>query len=370
MSIKNGFTKLSLLGLILIMSLSLGLTGCSNNDKEPVNVEEGTSKEKETEVQTEEVKNSAMEEAEQKLLEALTPLPDKDTGVKLAAIESTLANSFWITMQEGYEDAAKEYGVSIDVMATETETDINGQLDIMKVLLSKDYNAIAVSPLTEHNLIPGIVEANNKGTKVVAVGNGVNEKALEEAKGKIEAYITSDFKQQGKMGAEFIIDKTGGKGKVAVIEGIPGATQSEARKNGAIEAFEAAGMEVLPVQTANFDRQQAYDLTAALIDAYPDIVGIACGNDVMALGAVEALKAKNMKDKVVVAGVDFIEEAKDSIENGELDATVAMSPYLFGKAGVITALKAIQGHEFKESVVWTPIQLISKENVATMEGWK
>lgn len=179
MSIKNGFKKLSLLGLILIMSLSLGLTGCSNNDKEPVNVEEGTSKEKETEVQTEEVKNSAMEEAEQKLLEALTPLPDKDTGVKLAAIESTLANSFWITMQEGYEDAAKEYGVSIDVMATETETDINGQLDIMKVLLSKDYNAIAVSPLTEHNLIPGIVEANNKGTKVVVVGNGVNEKALE-----------------------------------------------------------------------------------------------------------------------------------------------------------------------------------------------
>ncbi len=362
MSRKSRSIVSILLIIGLVTFLSLGIVGCSNTDTQSDNVKETPKSEEKT--------NTAMEEAEQKLLKALEPLPDKDTGVKLAAIESTLANPFWITMQEGYEDAAKEYGVSIDVMATETETDIDGQLDIMKVLLSKDYDAIAVSPLTEHNLIPGIVEANNKGVKVVAVGNGVNEKALKEAGGKIEAYITSDFKQQGTMGAEYIIKKTGGKGKVAVIEGIPGATQSEARKNGAIEAFEAAGMEVLPVQTANFDRQQAYDLTAALIEAHPDVVGIACGNDVMALGAIEALKAKDMKDKVVVVGVDFIEEAKVSIENGELDATVAMSPYLFGKAGAITALKAIQGHEFNESVVWTPMQLVNKDNVASMEGWK
>jgi len=77
-----------------------------------------------------------------------------------------------------------------------------------------------------------------------------------------------------------------------------------------------------------------------------------------------------MKDDVLVVGVDFIEEAKASIENGELDATVAMSPYLLGKAGAITALKAIQGHEFKESVVWTPIQLVTETNVDSMEGWK
>lgn len=367
--IKNILKTSKLLTLTLVVFLTLGIVGCSNIDKQSVNEKEKSEKNK-VKVEEEKITNTAMENAEQKLLKALEPLPDKDTGVKLAAIESTLANSFWITMQQGYEDAAKEYGVSIDVVATKTETDINGQLDIMKVLISKDYSALAVSPLTEHNLIPGIVEANKKGIKIVAVGNGVNKKALEEAKGKFEAYITSDFKEQGKMGAQYIIDKKGGKGKVAVIEGIPGATQSEARKNGAVETFKAAGMEVLPVQTANFDRQQAYDLTAALIDSHPDIVGIACGNDVMALGVVEALKTKNMKDKVIVTGVDFIEEAKSSIENGELDATVAMSPYLFGKAGTIMALKAVQGHKFNETVVWTPIQLVNKENVASMEGWK
>lgn len=356
-----------LLSLFMIALLAVGLVACTQGAEDP-GTEPETPEVSETE--KEPVTNSAFEEADRALEEALAPLPEKGTGAKLAAIESTLANSFWLTMKEGYEDAAKDWGVTIDVMATESETDTQGQLEIMNTLLAKDYDAIAVSPLTEQNLIPGIVAANQSGVPVVAVGNGVDTEALEAAGGSIAAFVTSDFKAQGTLGAEFIIEKTGGKGKVAVIEGIPGATQSDARRDGAVEAFEAAGMEVLPVQTANFDRQKAYDVMSALIDAHPDIVGVTCGNDIMALGAIQALKDKGMKDQVLVVGVDFIEEAKASIEAGELDATVAMSPYLFGKAGLLASLKAIEGHSFDDAVIWTPLFLVTAENVDSMEGWK
>ncbi|MGI6713338.1 MAG: substrate-binding domain-containing protein [Bacillota bacterium] len=354
-----------ILSLLMTALILITLVGCSQTPEKPT-----TEAETQDKTAEEPVANSAFKEANKALEEALAPLPDKDTGVKIAAIESTLANSFWETMKEGYEAAAKEWGVTIDVMATDTETDTQGQLEIMNALLAKDYDAIAVSPLTEQNLIPGIVAANRDNVPVVAVGNGVDADALKAAKGTIAAFVTSDFKAQGTLGAEYIIEKTGGKGKVAVIEGIPGATQSDARRDGALEAFKAAGMEVLPVQTANFDRQTAYDLMSALIDANPDIVGVTCGNDIMALGVVAALKDKGMKDKVMVVGVDFIEEAKASIEAGELDATVAMSPYLFGKAGLLASLKAIQGHTFDEAVIWTPLRLVTAENVASMEGWK
>lgn len=355
-----------ILSLLMIALMVIALVGCSTTSEEPDSNTENTEN-----TETEEpVANSAFDEANKALEEALAPLPDKNTDVKIAAIESTLANSFWQIMQEGYEDAAKDWGVTIDVMATDTETDTQGQLEIMNTLLAKDYAAIAVSPLTEQNLIPGIVAANKDKVPVVAVGNGVDADALKAANGAIAAFVTSDFKVQGTLGAEYIIEKIGGTGKVAVIEGIPGATQSDARRDGALEAFEAAGMEVLPVQTANFDRQTAYDLMNALIDANPDIVGVTCGNDIMALGVVEALKDKDMKDKVMVVGVDFIEEAKASIEAGELDGTVAMSPYLFGKAGLLASLKAIQGHTFNETVIWTPLSLVTADNVAAMEGWK
>lgn len=359
--------RMTSLLMVIIMLVCLG--GCTqqNQTESEESKKEVQNSEEKTEQQ---VTNTAFEEANKVLEEALAPLPEKNTNVKIAAIESTLANSFWQTMKTGYEDAAKEWGVSVDVMATDSETDTQGQLEIMNTLLAKDYKAIAVSPLTEQNLITGIVEANKNDVAIVAVGNGVNEQALKDANGHIAAFITSNFKAQGTLGAEYIIEKTEGKGKVAVIEGIPGATQSDARRDGAVEAFEAAGMEVLPVQTANFDRQTAYDLMSALIDANPEIVGVSCGNDIMALGVIEALKDKNMKEKVLVVGVDFIEEAKTSIEAGELDATVAMSPYLFGKAGLLSSLKAVQGHSFDEAIIWTPLSLVTPENITAMEGWR
>lgn len=169
--------------------------------------------------------------------EDLAPLPEKDTGKKLAAIESTLTNSFWVTMQEGYEDTAEEYGVSIDVQATDSDTDTTGQLDILNNMLVKDYEAIAVSPLTEDCLISGIVAANQNDVKIITTGNEVNEDSLKEAGGKIDAKITVDFYNQGVLGAQYIIDKTDGKGKVAVIAGNEGATQSDARRDGSKRNF-------------------------------------------------------------------------------------------------------------------------------------
>ncbi len=363
--------KIITIGIVMTLILIL-LTSCG---KEEVKKESNNETQKvENKInEKEEVKDSnnlAIKEAEEKLFSMLEPLPEKDTKARVGAIESTLANSFWLTMQEGYEDAAKEYGVDIEVKATDAEDDLIGQLEIMETMISKKFDAICISSLTEQNLIPGIVEANNSDIKIVTVGNSINEEALNKANGIVEAHITSDFKKQGEIGAEYIVKEIGGKGKVAVIEGIPGATQSEARKNGALEIFEKEGLDILEVQTGEFDRQKAYDITLALIEGNPDLKGISCGNDVMALGAVEALKSKGKLEDVVVVGVDFIEEAKESIEKGELSGSVAMSPYLFGKGGLIMSLKVIQGHEIDTDVIWTPIQLVTIENLNEMEGWK
>ena len=301
--------------------------------------------------------------------EDLAPLPEKDTGKKLAAIESTLSNSFWTVMQEGYEETAEEFGVTIDVQATDSDTDTAGQLDILNNMLVKDYEAIAVSPLTEDCLISGIVAANQEDVKIITTGNQVNEDALEEAGGKLDAKITVDFYNQGVMGAQYIIDKTGGEGKVAVIAGNEGGTQADARRDGAKDTFEDAGMDVVAVEQCDFDAQKAYDATTAIIEAKPDIVGIACANDDMALGVVRALEEKDMKDKVTVVGVDFTEEAKAAIEEGTYDATVAMSPYLMGREGVIIMLKALEGQDVSEVGDSTPMVLVDSTNVDQMSDW-
>ena len=300
---------------------------------------------------------------------ALAPLPEKDSGVTLGAIESTLSNSFWVTMQEGYEDAAAEYGVTVDVQATDSDTDTAGQLDILNNMLVKNYSAISVSPLTEECLLSGVLTANQNDVKIITTGNQVNEEELEKMGGFVDSKITIDFYAQGAMGAQYIIDAKG-EGKVAVIAGNEGATQAEARRDGAKDTFVEAGMDVVAVEHCDFDAQKAYDAATAIIEANPDIVGFACANDDMALGVVRALQEKEMKDQVMVVGVDFTAEAKEAIKEGIYDASVAMSPYLMGREAIIIMLKALEGHDVSEVGDSTPMALVDASNVALMEDWR
>lgn len=365
--------KRKLIGIVMCIALMAMMVSCSapkDNDAKNNSQEPTTNSENQATEQNEVSEDTEFGKAVAKVNKDLEPLPEKDSGKKLAAIESTLSNSFWVTMKEGYEDTAKEFGVTIDVQATDSDTDTSGQLNILNNMLVKDYEAIAVSPLTEDSLISGITAANKDGVKIITTGNEVNEEMLEKAGGKLDSKVTVDFHAQGAMGAEYIIDKVGGKGKVAVIAGNEGGTQADARRDGAKEAFEKAGMEIVDVKQCDFDAQKAYDATTSIIEANPDIVGITCGNDDMALGVIRALEEKDMKDKVLVVGVDFTEEAKDSIKKGVYDATVAMSPYLMGRQAVIIMLKALEGQDVSAVGDGSPMVLVDKQNVDQMDDWK
>ena len=121
--------------------------------------------------------------------------------------------------------------------------------------------------------------------------------------------------------------------------------------------------------SCDFDAQKAYDAASAIVEANPDLVGIACGNDDMALGVVRALEEKGLNDQVTVVGVDFTEEAKAAIEDGSYDASVAMSPYLMGKEAVIIMLKALEGQDVTDIGDSTPMAVVDASNVNQMSDW-
>ncbi len=273
---------------------------------------------------------------EQALMDQLMPLPDLHKGERIGALIITLANPFWVAMKEGYERAGAEMGVEVVVMAAPTEGDTKSQLETLDAMVAKGYAAIIASPIEPFNLVPGVVRANKRGIKVINLGPPINKEALKDARGWLDGRITVNFEEQGALAAEYIVQKLGpAGGKVAIIQGIPGAGQSEGRTAGAKGVFEnTKNVEIVSIQPGNWDRNTAYNLASNILQAHPDLKGIFCANDVMALGVVEALQAANKKNDVVVAGVDFIDEARESIQRGELDGTVAMSPFLlFPRSG-------------------------------------
>lgn len=72
----------------------------------------------------------------------------------------------------------------------------------------------------------------------------------------------------------------------------------------------------------------------------------------------------------MVVGVDFTAEAKAAIQDGSYDATVAMSPYLMGREGIIIMLKALEGQDVSSVGDSTPMAVVDASNVAQMDDWK
>lgn len=313
--------------------------------------------------------NARVREVEKTLMSQIGGMPKLNTGDQYGGLIISLTNPFWVTMKDSYIDAAKQYGVKIDVMAAPTEGDKQSQLETLNAMALKGYKGIVLSPIEPFNLLPGIVEANKNKVPVVNLGPGINGDKLKEMGGHLDGRLTVNFEQQGEMVAKDIAKRLKGKGKVAIIQGIPGAGQSEGRTAGAKKGFAAAGLELVSVQPANWDSTKAYNITADLIQAHPDIKAIFACNDVMALAASKALTDANAKNKVLVYGVDGTEEAKKAIKEKRMDGTVTYPQSVYAKAAVLMLMKLSQGMKLPQTV-YCPLDIITTKNVSQFNGYK
>jgi ABC-type sugar transport system substrate-binding protein len=289
-----------------------------------------------------------------------------DQPYKLLAVVKTLSNEYWQTMERGYQDAAAEKGVTIDVLSVPTEQDTEQQLNQLQTALAQGYDAIMVSPITPANLIPALVAANQAGIPIINVDERVDPAAAEAAGAKLTSVIASDNRDAGARAAQYMIDNIPDGGKVAIIEGKAGNQSGLDRKEGFQEAIEAAGnFEIVASQPADWDQQRALDAATNILQANPDLVGFYAANDTMALGVVEAARAAGKLDQVVIIGTDAIPAALAAVQAGDMEGTVAQFPAEEARIATSLAILALQGHPV-EGFIPSPIELITKDNVADM----
>ena len=312
--------------------------------------------------------NARVKEIENTLMKQIGEMPKLNGGEKLGALVISLTNPYWVGMKDAYIAAAEQYGVNIEVMSAPTEGDKQSQLETLNAMALKDYKAIVLSPIEPYNLLPGIIQCNKNGIPVINLGPGINVDSLKEMGGRLDGRLTVDFAQQGELAASDMVKRIG-TGKVAIIQGIPGAAQSEGRTAGAKKVFESTkGVELVSVQPANWDSTAAYNAASDIIQAHGDLKGIFCCNDVMALAASRALTDAGLKDKVLLYGVDGTEEAKTAIKEGRMDGTITYPSSAYAKAAVIMLLKLAQGMDMSQTV-YCPLDVINTENVAQFDGY-
>ena len=284
---------------------------------------------------------------------------------KIAFVMKTANNPFFIEMQKGAEQAAQRLGVNLIVQAADREVDVEKQMQIVENLIQAKVAALCVTPSGSREIVPAIDKANRAGIPVVIVDTRVDEKALKESHGQIAAFIGSDNYEGGKVAGEFLAKRLGGKGKVAVLEGIPGHETGDSRLRGFREAIKATPeIQIVASQTANWERDQGFNVFQNILQAHPDIQAVFACSDLMALGAVEAIAAAKKTGRIVVVGFDALAEARKAVEQGTMEATVAQSPATMGELAVENAYRLLKGEQIKPEIT-VPIKLITKENVTS-----
>ena len=306
-------------------------------------------------VRAEAKQNARVQDIEKTLMKQIGGMPKLNTGEKYGALVISLTNPFWVTMKDSYIAAANQYGVKIDVMAAPTEGDKQSQLETLNGMVLKNYKGIVLSPIEPFNLLPGIAEANKNKVPVVNLGPGINTEKLKEMGGHLDGRLTVNFERQGELVAKDIATKLKGKGKVAIIQGIPGAGQSEGRTAGAKKGFASGGLELVSVQPANWDSTAAYNA--------------ASDNDVMALAVSKALIDAKAKSKILVYGIDGTEEAKKAILEKRMDGTVTYPQSVYAKAALLMMMKLSQGMKLP-ATVFCPLDIITSDNISQFNDYK
>ena len=316
--------------------------------------------------------NPMVAESIQAIESQLGDISKLESGRKIGVLVITLANPYWTEMKKRYEEWAPQMDVAVEILAAPAEGDLKSQLDTLETMVAKKYDAIIVTPMDPYNLIPGILKANEKGIPVICSGPAVDRQALEDAGGRLDGWISATFLDQGRLAAEDMVEKLGESGgAVAIIEGIPGAGQSEARKKGAGDVFEKApGISLVSVQPGRWDRNTAFDIATNLIKANPDLKGIYCANDVMALAAADALLAAGKREGVLIYGTDFIPEAKEAILEKKLQGSTTFSQAAWTRGALVFALKLTAKATDLPEQLNIPIMLATPDNISDFEGWK
>jgi ribose transport system substrate-binding protein len=303
------------------------------------------------------------------LFAALTPLscnraaPAATDKPTVALVLKTLNHPFFVDMRRGAQEAADKYGINLQVQAAERESDVDKQMQIVENMLQTGIKVLVITPSGSREIVSALVKAKTAGVPIVIVDTRLDPKAAKDAGVVAQTFIGSDNYEGGKLAGEYTIKATGGKARVGILEGIPGHETGDSRLRGYRDAVaKAPGITIVASQPANWERDQGFNVFQNMLQAHPEIDTLFACNDMMALGAAEAIRAARKTGSIRIVGFDAVDDARKAIRDGSMVASVAQFPDEMGRIAVENAVHAIKG-EPVEPEGKVRIELITKENL-------
>lgn len=274
---------------------------------------------------------------------------------QISVVLKALNSDYWKTVEAGAKAAAAKYGVNVTVIGPSAETQVMEQVDMLQNQLTLDIDALVVAPLRPTTLISIFEQAYNKGIPVLLIDTDADWD-------KKVTFIGTGNYEAGQMAGEYFKEKLPQGGNVVVIRGAMGDLTHDQRVDGFVDAVKGSNINVIAIQAADSERGKGMDVMQNLLQANPDIVGVYCSNDEMALGALRAVEMAGKKD-ILIMGFDGSPDALKSIRDGGLTGSVKQDAYGIGYYGVEYAVKLLNGESIDKRIP-VPTSIVDSSNVA------
>jgi len=233
-----------------------------------------------------------------------------------------LAFPFFVHMVDVAKDEANKLG-DIDLIIADGQRSSPKETADVEAAITKGVNGIVISPNDVDALAPALQEAVDAKVPVVTIDRRVNK--VPGLLGHVGADNVKGGEAQGQ-----VIEKLFPNGATVMnLQGQSGSSPAIDRNKGLHNVLDQAKdkYKIVFEDTAGFDRAKGLSMTESALAGMknpPDV--IVCANDDMALGALEALKARNLLGKVKLIGFDALPEALGQIKAGNMTATIEQLP--------------------------------------------
>jgi ABC-type sugar transport system substrate-binding protein len=280
---------------------------------------------------------------------------------KVGVLFPFLASPFWVNEAYGVLDQAQKAGIDVIWLSADGYDNIGKQNSQLEDLVAQRVDAILLGATSSTGTAPAVERAWEAGVPVFA-------HVTSSQSPRVIAAVVDDDLSIGRKQGEFMGQALSGRGVVAMLNGPAAAEWSSLRVKGFKEVMAAKypGIRIAVERNGIPDRADARRLAEDVLASNPEVRGMFTVADGMAMGAVDAARAVNRIDHLVVTTASFSREAIPYMRKGDIDLNVDENPVIMGRVAINTLIRALNGEQVA-STVYVPNPAITGKDLDSID---
>ena len=284
--------------------------------------------------------------------------PSRARAETIAVFTKNQGSPIFAALRAGAAVAAKNLGVQVVNYVPSTADSVSEQNKLVDDAIKDKPDAIVFVPVKFTEADSAVKKINAAQIPLV----NANEPLVDAS---FVGYVGTNDVSLARETGRYLLKALNGSGSVVILDGPDANFTAQGRGQGFRDVIkEFPDVKLLDGKPANYQRAEGKKVVAGFLNKFTHLDGVLAGNDPMAMGAVDALKAANRK--ALVVGINASREVMDFIKSGDIVGSGDYDTFAQGCLAVEMAVRSIRKENVPRELILKPT-VIDKTNDAPFD---